>query len=112
MTRVVAAVLVVSVAGCGLTMTTGPDPRRPPDQRPVCTETMDAPTRDGYAAGIGFLTLLVGLLVYKADEQNEDAGAVLMAGGAVTMAVSYASGGVGYYRVKRCQKAVADFERR
>ena len=36
---------------------------------------------------------------------------VLVVGGAVTMAASYASGGIGYYRVKRCRKAIDEYNR-
>ena len=107
--RAIAAVLMVSVAGCGLTMTTGPDPRRPLDQRPVCTETMDAPKRDAYGALSGLIAVLFGGLLLEADE-NEDLGAGLIVGGVVVAAASYASGGIGYYRVKKCQKAVAAFD--
>src|SRR5262249_34091612 len=91
--------------------TRGPDPRQPPDQRPVCTESMAAPTRDSIGAVTGFVSLLVGLLFLKADD-NETVGAPLIIGGVVVMAGSYASGGVGYVRVKRCQRAIADWERR
>jgi hypothetical protein len=111
MTRLMAAVLAVTVAGCGLTQTRGPDPRHPPDQRPTCTETFDAPKRDAYGAIAGFGSILVGLLFLKAGD-NEQVGVPLIVGGAVLMAGSYASGGIGYFRVKRCRKAIADFERR
>jgi hypothetical protein len=110
MIRLAASVLAVTLAGCGLTMTTGPDPRRPADQRPGCTETMDAPKRDAYGAIAGLLAMLVGGLLLEADE-NEDLGAGLVIGGAVVTAASYASGGIGYYRVKKCRRAIADFER-
>jgi len=106
-----ALVLVLTVAGCGLTQTRGPDPRQPADQRPSCTETMDAPKRDSIGAVLGFVTLLVGLLFLEADD-NDDVGTPLVIGGAVVMAGSYASGGVGYFRVKKCQRAIADFNRR
>lgn len=104
-------VLALCAAGCGLTQTRGPDPRQPPDQRPICTESMAAPTRDSAGAVAGFLSILVGLLFLKAGD-NETVGAPLIVGGAVVMAGSYVSGGVGYFRVKRCQRAIADWERR
>ena len=69
---------------------------------------MEAPKRDAYGAGLGFLTLLVGILFYKADDNNE-AGVPLIIGGSVVTVASYVSGGVGYFRVKRCQKAIAEF---
>jgi hypothetical protein len=116
MRRAIAGMLAasLSLAGCGLTMTTGPDPRRPPDQRPVCTETMDAPKRDGYPAAAGFFVFLVGLLFYKVgdDEREQDVGGALMLGGGVVTVASYISGGVGYFRVKRCQKAIDEYNRR
>ncbi|HUQ03749.1 MAG TPA: hypothetical protein VM261_14730 [Kofleriaceae bacterium] len=113
MRRAVAIMLVflLCTAGCGLTQTRGPDPRQPPDQRPDCTETMDAPRRDSMGAVLGFVTILVGLLFLKADD-NDTVGAPLIVGGAVVMAGSYVSGGVGYFRVKRCQRAITDWERR
>lgn len=92
-------------------MTTGPDPNRPMDQRPVCTETMDAPKRDAFGAIGGFLTAVVGGVFWQAGD-NETVGAPLVVGGLVIMAAAYASGGVGYYRVKRCKKAIEEFERR
>jgi hypothetical protein len=110
MHRLVAAAVALSLTACGLTMTTGPDPRRPPEQRPVCTESMDAPKRDAYGAIAGLLAMLVGGLLLEADE-NEDLGAGLIIGGAVVTAGSYASGGIGYFRVKKCQRAVAAFDR-
>lgn len=111
MRRVIAGAVAVSLAGCGLTMTTGPDPRRPPDQRPVCTETMDAPMRDGIGAVLGFVAIVVGGLVLESDSANQDFGASLLIGGAVVMAASYASGGIGYFRVKKCKRAIAEFDR-
>ncbi len=111
MTRPLAAVLALTMSGCGLTMTTGPDPHRPPDQRPVCTETMDAPKRDGIGAVLGFVAVVVGAALLSTDDEgNQDAGAVALAGGLVTMAVAYGSGYVGYRRVKQCQKAIDAFE--
>jgi hypothetical protein len=112
--RLIAGLLALSLTGCGLTMTTGPDPRRPPDQRPVCTETMDAPKRDAYPAAVGFFAFLVGLLFYKVgdNDDEQDVGAALMLGGGVVTVASYVSGGIGYFRVKRCQKAVDEYNRR
>lgn len=109
MQRAIAVVLVVTLTGCGLTMTTGPDPNRPPEQRPVCTETMDAPKKDGIGAVLGFVALIAGVAIMQGD--NDDLGAAFVVGGVVTMAASYASGGVGYYRVKKCQKAIAEWHR-
>jgi hypothetical protein len=102
--------LVLGLAGCGLTMTRGPGPT-PPGQRPVCTESMNAPKTDALPAALGFFTVLVGLLFLEADD-NSDVGVPLVLGGAGVTVASYISGGVGYYRVKRCKKAIAEFERR
>lgn len=107
--RHIIAVILAVTTGCGLTMTRGPDASRRPDQRPQCTESMAAPKRDGYGAVLGFVSILVGVLFVKTD--HDDAGAALIVGGAVVMAGSYASGGIGYYRVKRCRAAIRDFER-
>lgn len=104
-------VLALSVSACGLTMTRGPDPNRPPNQRPVCTESMSAPKRDAIPAILGFVTFLTGLLFYKVDEDKEDLGAGIMVGGAVVVVASYVSGGIGYFRVKRCRKAIQAYER-
>lgn len=109
--RAVACVLAICVAGCGLTMTKGPDPSRPPDQPPDCTTSMAAPTRDAAPAGIGFLAILTGLLFVKADD-NDTVGVPLMVGGGVLMVAAYASGGIGYFRVKRCREAMQDYQRR
>ncbi len=111
MQRVVAVLLVVSMSACGLTMTRGPDPQRPPDQRPTCTETMDAPKRDAFGALGGLLTAIVGGVFWDVGD-NETVGAPLVIGGLVIMAASYVSGGIGYFRVKRCKKAIDDHERR
>jgi hypothetical protein len=111
MARPLAALLVVTVAGCGLTMTRGPDPHQPVGQRPTCTESMEAPQRDAYGAIFGFGAILVGILFVKADD-NTDVGVPLIVGGAVVTAASYASGGIGYFRVKDCRKAIAEFEQR
>jgi hypothetical protein len=103
-------IALVLVAGCGLTMTHGPAANRPPTERPQCTESMEAPKRDAYGAIAGFLAILTGLLFYKTGDGKEDLGVGLMVGGAVVTGASYASGGIGYYRVKSCRKAIADFE--
>jgi hypothetical protein len=103
--------VILALCGCGLTMTRGPDPRAPIDQRPSCTESMAAPTRDAIPAALGFASVLVGLLFLKADD-NQTVGTPLIVGGAVTTVASYVSGGIGYFRVKRCRAAVRDFERR
>jgi hypothetical protein len=109
MTR--SGLVLIMLAGCGLTMTRGPGPQTA--QRPVCTETMAAPKRDGVGAVLGLLTVVVGgLLLESNDPDNESIGGPVLVGGLVVMAASYASGGIGYYRVKRCRKAIAEFERR
>lgn len=106
------ATALVALAGCGLTMTTGPDPDRPREQRPVCTESMSAPKNDGIGAVIGFVALIAGVAFLQSDSANEDIATGLVVGGAVTMAASYVSGGIGYFRVKRCRKAIEEFEAR
>jgi hypothetical protein len=110
MRRVIAIALAICVSGCGLTMTTGPG-TPVPGQRPVCTESMAAPTRDAIPAGIGFFSILVGLLFLKGGD-NETVGVPLIIGGGATMAGAYISGGIGYFRVKKCRKAIAEFEGR
>lgn len=77
----------------------------------MCTDTMDAPKRDAYGAIAGFLAAVVGGVFWQAGD-DEEVGAPLVVGGLVIMAASYASGGVGYYRVKRCKKAIEEYERR
>jgi hypothetical protein len=111
MTRTVAALLATTVAGCGLTMTRGADPHQPRDQRPTCTESMQAPMNDAYGAILGLGTMVVGALFVDAGD-NADVGVPLIVGGAVVTAASYASGGIGYFRVKRCRKAISEFEQR
>ena len=99
------------LAGCGLTMTRGPGPVT--DQRPVCTESMAAPKRDGIGAVLGLVAVVVGGLLLESDNaDNETIGGGVLVGGLVVMAGSYVSGGVGYFRVKRCQKAIAELDRR
>jgi hypothetical protein len=108
MTRVIAMVVAICVAGCGLTMTTGPDPRQPPDQRPVCTETMDAPKKDAIGAVVGLVAIVFGAVALDAGD-NDTLGASLLIGGGALMIGSYVSGYVGYSRVKKCQKAIENF---
>jgi hypothetical protein len=110
MMRIVAALLVLTISACGLTMTTGPDPNRPPAERPRCTETYDASKRDGIGAVLGLVAVVFGGVALEAD--NETIGAPLLVGGLAVMLASYISGGIGYYRVKRCKKAIAEFEQR
>jgi hypothetical protein len=102
-------VIVFALAGCGLTMTRGPGPT-PPGQRPACTESMAAPRRDAIPAVLGFFTILVGALFVKAGD-DPDVGVPLIVGGAGVMVGSYVSGGVGYYRVQRCRRAITAWER-
>lgn len=108
--RVPIASFLVLCAACGLTQTSGPDPRRPRDQRPACTESFDAPKRDAIGALAGFISIIIGGVVLEAGG-DETAGIALLGGGGVVMAASYVSGGIGYFRVKRCREAVAEFER-
>lgn len=107
--RVLALATAVAVAGCGLTMTTGPG-RTAPGQRPVCTESMRAPTLDAIPAGVGLFTVLIGLLFLKADDDSSVGAPLMIGGGALTVG-SYISGGIGYFRVKHCREAIARFER-
>lgn len=101
------AILVVTVSACGLTMTTGPDPNRHPREAPQCTRTYDAPKRDGIGAVVGLVAVVFGGIALEAD--NENVGAPLLVGGLVVMLASYVSGGIGYFRVKRCKKAWTEF---
>lgn len=113
MHRLVAAVLALSVTACGLTMTTGPDPNRPRGQRPVCTESLEVPRQDALPATLGLLTFLGGLLIFglARDEDDEALGLGLTAGGVIVTAASLASAAIGNRRVKRCQRAVLDWQR-
>jgi hypothetical protein len=72
---------------------------------------MSAPKRDSFGALAGLLTAIVGGVFWDAGD-NETVGAPLVIGGLVLMAASYASGGIGYYRVKNCRKAIVEFEQR
>lgn len=103
-------VIACAMLGCGLTMTRGPDPEQPLDQRPQCTESMEAPKRDGIGAVLGLVAIVFGGVALEAD--NDTVGAPLLIGGLGAMVVSYASGGIGYFRIKKCRKAVANFEQR
>lgn len=109
--RVIAFVVAVCVAGCGLTMTKGPDPRQPPDQRPVCTETYAAPKKDAIGAVLGLVAIVFGAVAISAGD-NATVGAPLIIGGGALMIGSYISGYVGYSRVKKCQHAIDAYERR
>jgi hypothetical protein len=101
-------VLALALVGCGLTMTRGPGDVAS-GQRPDCTETMDAPKRDAIGAVIGLVTILVGVLSIKRAD-NEFIGVPLVVIGGVVTAGFYASGGIGYYRVRSCRKAIAQYE--
>lgn len=107
--RTAAPIALVLLCSCGLTMTTGPAANRPPNERPRCTETYAAPKKDAIGAVLGLVAVVFGGVALEAD--NNTIGAPLLIGGLVVMAASYASGGIGYYRVKRCKRAIAEFER-
>jgi hypothetical protein len=109
--RVIAIVVALCVAGCGLTMTKGPDPRQPIDQRPVCTETYAAPKKDGVVAVVGLVAIVFGAVAISAAD-NTTVGAPLLIGGGALMIGSYISGYVGYSRVKKCLRAVDAYEQR
>ncbi|HUS31697.1 MAG TPA: hypothetical protein VMZ53_24515 [Kofleriaceae bacterium] len=111
MIRVTALIVAMSVAGCGLTMTQGPNPSQPADQRPVCTETFAASRRDGVGAMVGLVAILFGTIAVKGAD-NTTVGVPLLVGGGVVIVGAYISGGVGYMRVKKCKKAIEAFERR
>ena len=72
---------------------------------------MSAPRNDGIVAMVGLVSVAFSLVALEAAD-NETVGVPLLIGGLVTMAAAYASGGIGYYRVKRCRRAVEDFNRR
>jgi hypothetical protein len=110
MPRTIAMLLITTLTGCGLTMTRGPDPRRPADQRPVCTESFSAPKRDGIGAVIGLFTILTGVLFLEYSDTRAEVGAPLIVAGAVITAASYGSGAIGYARVKKCRSAIVRFE--
>lgn len=94
-------------------MTRGPDASRRPDQRPDCTESMAAPKRDGIGAVLGLVSLFVGVALLKeGDDDDEALGSTFLLGGVVVMAASYASGGIGYFRVKKCRAAIREYEQR
>ena len=107
--RIAAAVALVLLCSCGLTMTTGPSANRPPDERPRCTETYAAPKKDAIGAVVGLVAVVFGGVALEAD--NDTVGAPLLVGGLAVMLASYVSGGIGYYRVKRCRRAIDEFER-
>jgi hypothetical protein len=109
--RFAVAIIVLCTTACGLTMTTGPDPRQPPNERPRCTETFKAPKRDGIGAVIGFVAVIFGAVALDAGG-DQNLGAALLVGGLVVIAASYASGAVGYVRVKKCKKAISEYDRR
>ena len=67
--------------------------------------------RDGYGAVVGLVFVLFGVIALKAAD-NESVGVPLIVGGATVTVGAYVSGGVGYYRVKRCKKAIEEFEKR
>jgi hypothetical protein len=108
--RVIAIVVALCVTGCGLTMTKGPDPRQPADQRPVCTETYAAPKKDGVVAVVGLVAIVFGAVAISAAD-NATVGAPLLIGGGALMIGSYISGYVGYTRVKKCLNAIDAFDR-
>jgi hypothetical protein len=70
---------------------------------------MDAPKRDAYGALAGLLETFIGVAFWK-EGDNTSVGQPMVIGGIVLLAGSYASGGIGYYRVKRCRRAIAEFE--
>ena len=109
--RVIAIVVALCMTGCGLTMTKGPDPFWPPDQRPQCTESYAAPKKDGIGAAVGLVAIVFGAVAINVGD-NATVGAPLLIGGAVVMIGSYVSGYVGYTRVKKCRGAIDAYERR
>lgn len=90
-------------------MTRGPDPDRPQNARPVCTESFDATIRDGVGAAVGLLSTVFGAVALEAD--NETFGVPLLVGGLAVMIGAYVSGGIGYFRIKKCRRAVEEWER-
>ena len=110
MRTVFATALVVIVMGCGLTRVKGPAANRPPDERPACT-TSDAPLRTDATIGIvGVLSTLVGTLLYGIGAENREVPVVMIVGGIGVSVAMLASSGVGYYRVKACREATAEYE--
>jgi hypothetical protein len=109
--RSAVAIVALCSSACGLTMTRGPDPHQPPTERPKCTESFKAPKQDALGAVVGLVAVLFGAIALDSGG-DENLGAGLLVGGLVVVAASYASGGVGYYRVKKCKKAITDYDRR
>jgi hypothetical protein len=112
MRSLTAGMLALALTACGLTQTRGPDPRRPADQRPTCTDSFAAPKRDGIGAVVGLVAIVFGGIALESDSGDDTLGAGLVIGGAAVMVASYVSGGIGYFRVKKCRRAIADYERR
>jgi len=110
MHRIVVGLVVLSL-GCGLTQVKGPASNRPPNVRPDCTTT-DRPLKiDGAFGATGVLFVLLGIGLSQSDSSDSAVPAAMIIGGLGLTVAMLASSGVGYSKVKKCRKAVEEFDR-
>jgi hypothetical protein len=104
--RSVACITALSLCGCALATTRGPeDPTG--RTRPTCTPTTGAAKLD---LGAGTVTGLSGIVsgLFIADD-NETMGYSILAGGIAALAAFYVSASVGIVRYKRCKDAIGEY---
>ena len=105
-----AVAAALSLTACAIVTVRGPDPAHPVERKPTCTTSIRASQID-YAIGIaGMLGLIIVGGIQKDVQDNED-GAVLIVSGVAVGAAFATSATVGYFRARRCQRAVDSWER-
>lgn len=110
MHRLVAGLVVLGL-GCGLTQVKGPASNRPAHVRPECTSSDKLIRVDAGLGAVGILTTLLGIALSQADTADPTVPAVMVIGGLTLTVAMLASSGVGFSKVKKCRKAIEDFDR-
>jgi hypothetical protein len=110
MHRLVGCLLVLSL-GCGLTQVKGPAPHRAPTERPDCTTSEQPIKIDGAFGAVGVLFTLLGLGLSQSDTDS-DVPVIMLVGGLTTTVAMLVSSGVGYSKIKKCNAAFEDYNRR
>jgi hypothetical protein len=110
MLRVICALVIVSL-GCGLTQVKGPVANSPPNVRPECTTSDRSLKIDASFGATGVFVALMGGLLYKVESSDKDVLDVVIIGGLSLTVAMLVSSGIGYSKVKKCRKAVEDFDR-
>lgn len=106
--RVIALAVALSISGCAVATIQGPQ-SEPWAARPTCTTSYRNAQLDvGIGGGAGVAMIVAGGMQSSIDGGAD--GTVLILGGLASIVVFYTSATIGYFRTKRCSRALATYD--